>query len=120
MKADYRLKKNSDFQFVFRTGVSKANRQFVVYYTNQPKIDHFRIGISVSKRVGNAVTRNRIKRYIRELMRQMDDQISGKMDYVIIARKPTADMDFREMKKSLAHVLKRAGVYKRHAGVKRR
>lgn len=120
MKADYRLKKNDEFQFVFRTGVSKANRQFVVYLTNQPKVDHFRVGISVSKRVGNAVTRNRIKRYIRELMSQMEDQISEKKDYVIIARKPTADMDFHEIKKSLVHVLKRAGVLRYRSGVKRR
>jgi len=119
MKTDDRLKKNNEFQFVFQTGVSKANRQFVVYFTDQPANDHFRVGISVSKRVGNAVTRNRIKRHIRELIRLLENQIFEKKDYVIIARKPTADMDFHEMKKSLVHVLKRAGVLKRYTGGKR-
>ncbi|HET7657683.1 MAG TPA: ribonuclease P protein component [Bacillales bacterium] len=116
MKTEYRLKKNNEFQFVFQTGASKANRQFVVYYTDQPNNEHFRVGISVSKRVGNAVTRNRIKRHIRELIRLMESQISDGKDYVIIARKPTADMDYHEMKKSLVHVLKRAGVLRNHSG----
>lgn len=110
MIADRGLKKNKDFQFVFRSGNSKANRQFVVYYRKQPEPSHFRFGISVSKRVGNAVTRNRIKRYIREAIRQLEGDLSEGKDYVIIARKPTANMNFHQIKASLVHVLKRAGV----------
>lgn len=116
MKTDRRLKKNKEFQFVFQSGVSKANRQFVVYYTDRPEKEFFRVGISVSKRVGNAVTRNRIKRYVRELIRFLEKDLSEGKDYVIIARKPTAEMDFHEMKSSLVHVLKRAGVLRRKSG----
>lgn len=116
MKTDRRLKKNKEFQFVFQSGSSTANRQFVVYFKDRPEKGPFRVGISVSKRVGNAVTRNRIKRRVRELIRLLEEQITEGKDYVIIARKPTAHMDYREMKGSLIHVLKRAGVFRRKSG----
>lgn len=115
MKTNRRLKKNKDFQLVFQSGVSKANRQFVVYFTDRPG-ESFRVGISVSKRVGNAVTRNRIKRTVREVFRLLEEDLAEGKDYVIIARRPTAEMDFREMRSSLIHVLKRAGVLRRKSG----
>ncbi len=57
----YRIKKNADFQRIYKKGHSVANRQFVVYTCNNKEIDHFRLGISVSKKLGNAVLRNKIK-----------------------------------------------------------
>lgn len=116
LKTDRRLKKNKQFQAVFRTGVSRANRQFVVYHRDRHDASAFRFGISVNKRVGNAVTRNRIKRRIREAVRELEGNLDEGKDYVIIARKPTAHMDYHSMKGSLIHVLKRAGVLKRRSG----
>ena len=68
------------------------------------------MGLSVSKKVGNAVTRNRIKRYIREAVRAVENHFIMGIDCVIIARKPTAEMDSKTMSQSLYHALKRAGV----------
>lgn len=110
MSKDHRLRKNKQFQRVFRKGRSKANRQFVVYYLQQPHQHTFRFGLSVSKRVGNAVVRNRIKRRIREVMREFDVTLDQTKDYVIIARKPTAQMDYQDIRSSLRHVLKLAHV----------
>lgn len=112
MKNLHRLKKNKDFRRVFERGTSTANRQFVVYQLKNPEQATFRVGMSVSKRIGNAVTRNRVKRYIREVIRQLEGQIDCQKDYVIIARKPAAAMDFHEVKSSLFHVLGRAKVLK--------
>ncbi|MEO2075782.1 MAG: ribonuclease P protein component [Bacillus sp. (in: firmicutes)] len=106
MKKEFRVKKNKEFQAAFQKGRSFANRQFVVYSLEKADQDHFRIGLSVSKKIGNAVTRNRIKRYVRQSIFEMNDQLAPGNDYVIIARKPTAEMDFFEVKKSLTHVLK--------------
>lgn len=106
MKKELRIKKNKDFQAVFQKGQSFANRQFVVYSLQKDNQDYFRIGLSVSKKLGNAVTRNRIKRYVRQSVFELKDQLASGYDYVIIARKPVAEMEFFEIKKSLIHVLK--------------
>ncbi|WML58270.1 ribonuclease P protein component [Neobacillus sp. PS2-9] len=113
MKKEFRVKKNKEFQAAFQKGHSFANRQFVVYSLQKADQDYFRIGLSVSKKIGNAVTRNRIKRYVRQAIFELNDQLEAGKDYVIIARKPTADMDFFEVKKSLTHVLKVGKVLKK-------
>jgi len=113
MKKELRIKKNKEFQTAFQKGQSFANRQFVVYSLPKEGQDHFRIGLSVSKKIGNAVTRNRIKRYVRQSIFELNEQLAIGNDYVIIARKPAADMDFFEVKKSLTHVLKVGKVLKK-------
>lgn len=106
MKKENRVKKNKDFQEIFKKGKSFANRQFVVYSLRRPGQTHFRIGLSVSKKLGNAVKRNQIKRYIRQAFLELEDDLQNEFDYIIIARKPAANMDFFEIKSSLIHVLK--------------
>ncbi|WP_018665268.1 ribonuclease P protein component [Heyndrickxia acidiproducens] len=113
MKKSYRVKKNTDFQDVFQNGKSYANRQFVVYVLKNTDHEHFRIGLSVSKKLGNAVKRNEIKRYIRQTFLELKEAIDPKNDYIIIARKPAAEMNFQEVKKSLIHVLHIAKVLKK-------
>jgi len=110
VKKIQRLKKNEDFQKVFKRGRSTANRQFVVYVLMQNGQPYNRIGLSVSKKVGNAVTRNRIKRYIKEAIRLSESHFITGADCVIIARKPTAEMDFKQTSQSLYHVLRKSGV----------
>ncbi|WP_431802122.1 ribonuclease P protein component [Halobacillus andaensis] len=105
MKKAYRIKKNKEFQQVFQHGQSFANRQLVLYYLKKKEQSHFRIGLSVSKKIGHAVMRNQIKRYLRQAFLEMEDQIKPDYDLVIIARKPTNQMDFYEIKSSLTHVL---------------
>jgi ribonuclease P protein component len=115
MNKRQRIKKNEDFQKVFKKGKSFANRQFVVYCLKQEEQveqEAFRIGLSVSKKVGNAVTRVRVKRYIRQAFLELKNEVRQDMDYVIIARTQAATLDFHETKKSLQHVLKVARVYK--------
>jgi len=106
MKKEFRIKKNQEFQDAFKNGRSFANRQFIVYALKKEGQPYFRIGLSVSKKIGNAVMRNQIKRYVRQSVLELMDQIMPENDYVIIARKPVAEMDFSEVKKSLTHVLK--------------
>ena len=113
MNKQQRIKKNKEFQQIFKKGKSFANRQFIVYVlkSDQPE---FRLGLSVSKKVGNAVTRNRIKRYIRQTFLELKDDLKPDADYVIIARQQAAEMDFHESKKSLEHVLRIARALPKH------
>ncbi len=112
MRKEFRVKSNKDFQEIFKKGTSAANRQFVVYTLKRHEQSHFRIGLSVSKKIGNAVMRNQIKRYVRQAFHEFEGQLHNDADYVIIARKPTAAMDFFEVKKSLTHVLRVAKAFK--------
>jgi len=106
MKKEYRIKKNEAFQEVFQKGSSFANRQLVLYYKRQETADaHFRIGLSVSKKLGNAVMRNKIKRYLRQAFHELDEQVVQGYDFIVIARQPAKDMTYQELKKSLIHVL---------------
>lgn len=114
MNKERRIKKNQEFQEVFKKGQSIANRQFVVYILERKEQDYFRLGLSVSKKIGNAVTRNRVKRYVRQSFLEMEDRIKTGNDYIVVARKPTQAMDFHETKKSLTHVLKRASALKKY------
>ncbi|CDQ18392.1 ribonuclease P protein component [Halobacillus karajensis] len=108
MKKAYRIKKNEDFQEVFKRGQSFANRQLVLYYMKKEDQTHFRIGLSVSKKIGHAVMRNQIKRYLRQAFHELENDIHPQYDLVVIARKPTNQMGFHEVKKSLTHVLVRS------------
>lgn len=107
MKKAYRIKKNHEFQHIFKNGKSFANRELVIYYFNKKDQEHFRLGISVGKKLGNAVTRNKIKRYIREIFTQLKGKIKPEYDIIIIARQRCVDLDFDKMFHSVVHLLKK-------------
>ncbi|MRG87952.1 ribonuclease P protein component [Salinibacillus xinjiangensis] len=111
MRKAYRIKKNEEFQAVFKKGKSFANRQFVLYFYPKPNQTHFRIGLSVGKRIGNAVVRNQVKRYLRQAFLELEDCIKQDFDYVVIARNPAKDLSFFEVKKSLTHIFRKSKLF---------
>lgn len=112
MKKAYRIKKEYEFQKVFQKGHSYANKRFVVYTIERPTNAHFRIGISVGKKIGNAVERNRIKRKIRAAIYEIQSQIKSQRDFIVIARPSAKELSMDEMQKNLIHVLKIANLIK--------
>jgi len=108
----HRLRKNEHFQAVFQRGTSAANKQFVLYSARQEGQAAFRAGISVSKKIGNAVIRNRVKRLIREAVARLEYAIPKGVDLVIIARPGVESMSLENIEQSLLHVMKRAKVIK--------
>ncbi|MDD9270854.1 ribonuclease P protein component [Paenibacillus sp. GCM10023248] len=119
MEKEYRLAKREDFNKIYRYGKSMANHQFVLYYLPQPKLDHFRLGISVSKKVGNAVVRNRLRRMIKEIVRLKKENMAPHYDYILLVRKPAADMEYVELEKSIWHVVRKASLLKRNEPIKK-
>lgn len=109
MKKSYRVKREQDFNRIFSEGKTVANRKFVVYRLPKDQ-QHFRVGLSVSKKLGNAVTRNAIKRKIRHVLTECRPQLATD-DFVIIARKGVEELTYREIKQNLLHVLKLAKLY---------
>lgn len=115
MKKEYRVKKESEFQKVFHQGVSKANRQLVLYVYPKPGQAHFRVGLSVGKKIGNAVERNQVKRYLRQALHELEDMIEAEIDFILIARKDIQLMKYNQVKNSIIHVMNLAGILKRNS-----
>lgn len=110
MKKEYRVKKSQDFDNIIRKKQSFANRQFVIYY-QENKLDHMRLGISVSKKLGKAHERNRLKRYVRESFKTRKDFLKN-YDIIIIVRPTAKGLSFLEFGSSIDHVLKRSKLYR--------
>ncbi len=115
MKKNFRVKREKDFKAIFKEGTSFANRKFVIYRLEN-KQKHFRVGLSVSKRLGNAVTRNQIKRRIRHIIQNAKREISEDVDFVVIARNGVEALGYAEMEKNLLHVLKLSKIYQEGNG----
>ncbi|WP_041606160.1 ribonuclease P protein component [Halothermothrix orenii] len=98
--------KNSDFKRVYSKGKSLASRYLVLYYYPN-NLDKNRIGFSISKRVGKAVVRNKLRRRLKEIIRLTDNIKSG-YDLVFIGRKPSVSLDYHDLKKDVHQLLKRA------------
>jgi ribonuclease P protein component len=105
MKGEEHLTKPEQFTQVYKNGCTQADRLLVLKALPN-KLDFSRFGISVSKHVGKAVVRNRIKRRIRAIVKS--ESLYSGWDIVIIARSPAAESDFQLLEKSLNRLLNRA------------
>ena len=103
MKFSDSLKKNKDFDAVYRAGNSKANRDFVMYIKNNGKETN-RLGISVSKKVGNSVVRHHLARLIREAYRLHEEMFNSGLDIVVVVRPAAKDISYDQTVKSLLHL----------------
>ena len=97
------LKKNSDFQKVYKEGKSKANK-YLVMYVLKNDLSMNRLGIQVSKKVGNSVVRHRLTRLIRESYRLNANMFNSGLDIVIIARNTAKDRTYYEIESALMHL----------------
>lgn len=109
LRKSYRVKKEKDFQAIFNRKNNVANRKFIIYSLEKEQ-PHYRVGLSVSKKLGNAVTRNAIKRKLRHIVMEIAPSLKHD-DFVIIARKGVETLDYHELKNNLLHVLKLANIY---------
>lgn len=103
MKHFNSIKKNSDFQAVYSGGKSYANRLLVMYVKRSGK-DRCRIGISVSKKVGNSVIRHHITRLIRESFRLHEDMVETGLDIVVVARAAAKEKDYKSIESAYMHL----------------
>ena len=97
------LKKNRDFQLVYKTGTSYVNK-YLVMYARENQLGKNRIGISVSKKVGNSVVRHRLCRLVRESYRLHEDVFRRGFDIVVVARVSAKERTFREIESAFLHL----------------
>ena len=110
IKKEYRVKSDQDFQRVFHEGNSVANRQLVLYVYQKNNQEHFRVGLSVGKKIGNAVLRNQIKRYLRQSLLELKPWIKKDIDFILIARPDIKIKNMIQIKKSMIHVMNLANI----------
>ncbi len=100
MKFSQSLKKNKDFKTVYKNGRSKADRRLVMYVLRTDSKEN-RIGISVSKKVGNSVVRHHLTRLVRESYRRNEEMFNSGLDIVVIVRTAAKEATYHEIEESL-------------------
>ncbi|EEH99648.1 ribonuclease P protein component [Clostridium tertium] len=114
----YRLRKNNEFKLVYRRGKSLANNLLVLYTFNNRKnktednLTYNKVGISVSKKVGNSVVRSRSKRLITESYRLNEKDLKSGYDFVFVARSAIKGKSFSEVENAMKKLFLKAGLYK--------
>ncbi len=106
MQRAYRLRKNKQFQYVYRRGKSSASRELVLLHARNPRLQ---VGFSVSRKVGKSVVRNRIKRKLREQFRLLLPRLKPGF-YVVVAREGAAKADSKALGAALLQLARRQGL----------
>lgn len=115
----YRVRKNSEFRIVYRRGKSFANDLLVLYiFKNKKNVSnnneiYNKIGISVSKKVGNSVVRSRSKRLIYENYRLKEQYLIKGYDFIFVARSKMKGQNYQVVSKAMDNLLKKAGLYEK-------
>lgn len=102
---DNSIKKNEEFRAVYQSGKSFANKYLVMYVKKNESVTG-RLGISVSKKVGNSVVRHRIARLIRESYRLNESKFHSGWDMVVVARQSAKGRNYFEINSALLHLAK--------------
>ena len=110
LSSAYRLRTRSDFAKAYSRGRSYVSDLVVVHVFF--KGGHTRIGFSVSKKVGNAVVRNRVKRQMREAFREMIPQVSDGYDVVVVARRKADGAKYSSISAAIGNLLRKSGILK--------
>ena len=111
MKFSESLKKNRDFQYVYRNGKSYANKFFIMYVLENHQERNY-VGISVSKKVGNSVVRHHLCRIVREIYRLHENMFNSGLNIVGIARPNAKDVSYKEAESAFLHLSKLHGIIK--------
>ncbi len=102
---DNSIKRNEEFRAVYQSGKSYANK-YLVMYVKKNESETGRLGISVSKKVGNSVVRHRITRLIRESYRLNESKFHSGWDMVVVARQSAKGRNYFEINSALLHLAK--------------
>jgi ribonuclease P protein component len=106
-----RIKKSSNFKYVYSRGKSVSDRNLVLYTAKNGKNIN-KVGLSVSKKIGKSVTRNRIRRLIKEAYRLNKNSFKKGYDLVFIARISSSKANFYDIERSIKYLMSRSGLLK--------
>lgn len=115
MNKIYRLKSSKSFDYIHKNGKSIADKNLVLIVA--PTKFNLKVGFSVSKKLGKAVVRNKVKRRLREGFRRMIPYLNNHFNYVIIARQGSQNCDYHELCKSMLNLLSKANMILDQEGI---
>jgi len=104
---EFRITVAKEYNNIYKNG-KKTPGRFVILYYLENHLGHNRYGFVTSVKVGKAVVRNRIKRQLRNLVRQMDPSIPPGHDFVVVVRHHAGSADYHQLEKDLRVVLRKA------------
>ncbi|MBZ2175698.1 ribonuclease P protein component [Schnuerera sp. xch1] len=111
MDKKFRLRSNQEFKKVYQNGKNYWNRNLIMY-ARRNGLDYSRIGFTVTKKIGNSVVRNRVKRRMKEIFRKNFDNIKGKYDIILIPKKNVVNIKYSDLESAMLHILKLANILK--------
>lgn len=109
LKRCYSLKRNKNFRRVYRKGKSTSTALLVLVYT-RAREKKLHVGLSVSKKIGNSVMRNRVKRRLRESFTPLIPCLKSGYDIIFIAREPVVQAKFTDIEKAMRKLLRKAAL----------
>lgn len=115
MKYTVSLKENRQFRRLYAKGKSVVSPSLVLYYRKTNGREN-RLGITVSGKLGNAVTRNKIRRRLREIYRTNEERFLPGCTLVVVARMRALDLAYRDLEKTFLHLSRKAGLLKQEEG----
>ena len=99
------VKKYFDFKKAYDKGKSFGNRNLILY-VRKNNLDYSRMGITISKKTGKAVIRNKIKRQMKEIYRNYESNIKEGYDLIFIVRRNVPDISFKDLESAFKHIIK--------------
>lgn len=107
-----RLRTNEDFLKVYRGGKNYWNRNLTIY-VRKNNLNYSRFGYSITKKIGNSVVRNKVRRRMQEIVRLNFDGIKSGYDIVVIPKKNTVDIKYKELERAMLHLFKMSRLLKK-------
>lgn len=107
-----RLRKNKDFDFVYKKGICYSSR-FLLLFVLKNKLPSQRCGFSISKKISKKATdRNKLKRHLSHIYGEETSKLDKSIDLIFVARKNILDLDFLTLKSTVGGLLRKANLYK--------
>lgn len=111
IQKEHRLKKNRHFSYIYKKGLAQFEKHLSLVYL-KTKISPFKVGFSVSNKIGKSHVRNKVKRRLRESFREIMPNVSPDYNYIVVAKNGIENLSFQEIKSELISVLKKANLLK--------
>jgi len=109
LKKINRLRKRYQYQYIYKSGTYISSKAVALHYTTS-KTKNIKVGFAVTKKIGHAVVRNKIRRRLREILRKCLPNLKQNYNIIIVAKEQILDTDFNMLENQIVNLLKKANL----------